>query len=99
MKRSIAMLLVLILLGCAGPVATRGFGDQNVDERGVVRKQSNSSAHSNRLALVIGNANYSNAPLQNPVNDAKAMAQTLRGLGFNVIQEENLSRAGILVKR
>jgi hypothetical protein len=39
-----------------------------------------------RSALVIGNANYEDAPLKNPVNDAKAMANTLRELNFDVIE-------------
>jgi formylglycine-generating enzyme required for sulfatase activity len=42
-----------------------------------------------RLALVIGNSAYANSPLKNPINDARAMAQTLRGLGFEVIVREN----------
>lgn len=45
-----------------------------------------------RVALVIGNAAYKSAPLQNPVNDSRAMARTLRGLGFDVIERQNLSR-------
>jgi hypothetical protein len=43
----------------------------------------------NRLALVVGNATYATSPLRNPVNDARAMAQTLRDLGFDVILREN----------
>ena len=39
-----------------------------------------------RVALVIGNAAYPGAPLANPVNDARAMGETLRGLGFSVIE-------------
>ena len=40
-----------------------------------------------RVALVIGNAAYAgNAALANPTNDAKAMAETLRGLGFTVVE-------------
>ncbi len=40
-----------------------------------------------RVALVIGNASYAgNAALNNPGNDAKAMAETLRKLGFAVIE-------------
>jgi len=31
-----------------------------------------------RTALVIGNGAYANGPLRNPVNDARAMARTLR---------------------
>ena len=39
-----------------------------------------------RLALVIGNADYLNTnPLQNPVNDAKAIAEALKDVGFTVM--------------
>jgi hypothetical protein len=37
-----------------------------------------------RSALVIGNADYSFAPLRNPINDAKAMAKSLEEAGFEV---------------
>ena len=37
-----------------------------------------------RKALVIGNSTYPTLPLKNPVNDARAMATTLRELGFEV---------------
>ena len=43
-----------------------------------------------RVALVIGNSNYKNSPLKNPVNDARDMAVKLRGLGFTVIERDNL---------
>ncbi len=39
-----------------------------------------------RIALVIGNAAYPEAPLVNPINDARAMAQKLRGFGFDVVE-------------
>ena len=42
-----------------------------------------------RVALVIGNGSYKSAPLKNPVNDARAMATALQGLGFEVIEREN----------
>jgi hypothetical protein len=38
-----------------------------------------------RVALVIGNSNYSMSPLVNPVNDARAMSEVLRKLGFDVV--------------
>ena len=44
------------------------------------------AAAEQRIALVIGNGAYENAPLTNPVNDARLMAETLRGLGFDVIE-------------
>jgi len=41
-----------------------------------------------RVALVVGNSNYSNASLflANPKNDAEDVAAALRGIGFEVIQ-------------
>ncbi|MBF0265758.1 MAG: caspase family protein [Gammaproteobacteria bacterium] len=42
------------------------------------------SASQTRVALVIGNADYQNAPLRNPVNDAKDMSKALKQYGFNV---------------
>ncbi len=42
------------------------------------------AANETRVALVIGNSNYKSAPLKNPVNDAKAIADKLQGLGFKV---------------
>ena len=44
-----------------------------------------------RVALVIGNASYANAsPLANPLNDARAVADKLAALGFEVSRHENL---------
>ncbi|MBI3512683.1 MAG: caspase family protein [Proteobacteria bacterium] len=45
-----------------------------------------------RVALVIGNGAYKEAPLKNPVNDARAMATALQGLGFEIIKRENASQ-------
>jgi hypothetical protein len=45
-----------------------------------------------RLALVIGNSAYREAPLRNPVNDVRAMAQRFRDLGFTVIAHENATK-------
>lgn len=44
----------------------------------------------NRVALVVGNANYSNNPLVNPVNDAQSVAAALRAAGFEVTEKYNL---------
>ncbi|MGY4503963.1 putative caspase-like protein [Bradyrhizobium sp. GM24.11] len=39
-----------------------------------------------RVALVVGNSSYQNAPLlPNPANDAAAIAATLKGAGFDVV--------------
>lgn len=45
-----------------------------------------------RVALVIGNSAYRVAPLPNPVNDARDMAQALVKLGFDVIHKENATQ-------
>ncbi|MBP7553419.1 MAG: SUMF1/EgtB/PvdO family nonheme iron enzyme [Spirochaetes bacterium] len=40
------------------------------------------SADDKRMALIIGNSNYKEGFLRNPVNDAKAMDRSLKELGF-----------------
>src|SRR5881628_1390105 len=49
-----------------------------------------------RIALVIGNAAYRNDPLDNPVNDARLIAQSLKQSGFSVSLQENLDRRGLV---
>ena len=44
-----------------------------------------------KAALVIGNSAYRVGALKNPVNDAQAVAASLRTLGFDVTQRENTS--------
>jgi hypothetical protein len=53
-----------------------------------------SAAHAEkRVALVVGNSDYESAPrLNNPINDAKALAETLEGLGFVVEHRADLDR-------
>ena len=50
------------------------------------------AAPSKRIALVIGNAAYPQ-PLLNPVNDARAMAERLRRLGFEVLLRTDITAA------
>ena len=62
---------------------------QNMTSPPVVRGGS-------RLALVIGNGGYRNAPkLPNPANDARAVAKTLREIDFQVIEATDLDRTGM----
>jgi uncharacterized caspase-like protein len=44
-----------------------------------------------RVALVIGNAAYADAPLRNPVRDMREVATSLQDIGFVVSARENLS--------
>ena len=46
-----------------------------------------------RIALVIGNTRYRDAPLKNPVNDAKAIAGELQQTGFTVNLQLDAGRA------
>jgi hypothetical protein len=62
------------------------------DDRDFTVSSSAKSASIKKLALVIGNSNYSEAPLKNPVNDARSMARALQNLGFSVIAKENLNQ-------
>ncbi len=45
-----------------------------------------------RIALIIGNANYSIGSLANPVNDAHAISRILKKAGFNVSQYTDLGQ-------
>jgi hypothetical protein len=45
-----------------------------------------------RVALVIGNGAYGDAPLRNAVNDARSMGARLGALGFHVITAEDAGR-------
>lgn len=59
-----------------------------------------SSAHADRVALVIGNDSYLNLPgdqqLRKAVNDSRTMAEALEGIGFTVIRGENLDRQAMI---
>ncbi|HLF84935.1 MAG TPA: caspase domain-containing protein [Blastocatellia bacterium] len=64
------------------------------DQRGLHIQKA---AKESRVALVIGNSDYKTIkPLgQNPVNDAKDIAQILRDLGFEVIYGDDETRDGM----
>ena len=51
----------------------------------------------NKVALVIGNGAYQNAPgLPNPPNDARDMANLLRALGFTVVEGINVDKRAMI---
>ncbi|MBN2141182.1 MAG: caspase family protein [Desulfovibrionaceae bacterium] len=50
------------------------------------------AVHGRRVALVIGNGAYPQAPLKNPVHDAKDMAAALQKLGFEVILRQDVGQ-------
>ena len=53
-------------------------------------------AQGKRVALVIGNSAYTSTPsLENPKNDASDMADTLEGLGFQVVKGVDLTKSAM----
>lgn len=48
-----------------------------------------------RFALVIGNSRYAEAPLRNPANDANAIAEELKRLGFTVSVQMDAKRVAM----
>jgi uncharacterized caspase-like protein len=80
------------------PVAgTRSIGE---DDTSAPSPATDSGSMGGRVALVIGNGNYISpiAPdLKNPKNDAHAVADVLRRLGFrSVIEKHDLDKTGML---
>ncbi len=49
-----------------------------------------------KVALVVGNSKYKEAPLKNPANDAKAIGETLKGAGFEVTMKLDTGREELL---
>jgi formylglycine-generating enzyme required for sulfatase activity len=83
MNRKLILAAVLVSAGCLfePPISTAQ------QQRG----QTIQSKAVQRTALVIGNSNYEQGPLRNPANDARAMGNTLKDLGFNVMLHFNLN--------
>lgn len=49
-----------------------------------------------RIALVIGNAKYKDAPLKNPINDAQSIANELQKVGFKVTIQLDANRLALV---
>ena len=48
-----------------------------------------------KIALVLGNSRYKDAPLKNPANDAAAIAEALKAVGFEVTAKLDADKAGM----
>jgi hypothetical protein len=57
---------------------------------------ANPAADPSRLALIIGNSSYHDAPLVNPANDAKAVGALFTQAGFTVDSRLNATRVEML---
>ncbi|ETR68737.1 MAG: hypothetical protein OMM_10218 [Candidatus Magnetoglobus multicellularis str. Araruama] len=53
------------------------------------------SVSEKRVALIIGNAAYKSMPLQNTLNDARAMENALRECDFQIIRELDAGRSSM----
>lgn len=79
-----AAMMCLATIGCA-----RGVRESNAARR---LRVGPSKDIGRRLALVIGNQNYAEDPLKNARKDAKDISSKLRSLGFDVVDETDLSK-------
>jgi cyclophilin family peptidyl-prolyl cis-trans isomerase len=59
-------------------------GRSQQDQRGLIKLGATAPTSEGRTALVIGNAAYTEGRLNNPVNDATAIAAALQEMGFQV---------------
>ena len=91
------------LLLCAGLLGSLlGFGHAGTAFAGapnaaIANGPRSLPAAEPRVALVIGNSRYQNAPpLANPYNDAQSVAQLLNSAGFEVTAATDLTRSDII---
>ncbi|MGH9939188.1 MAG: caspase family protein, partial [Blastocatellia bacterium] len=69
---------------------------RTIQERGQGTNRPANPTTEPRVALVIGNGAYQDAPLLNPVNDASDMAAALKKVGFDVIAGQNRTQGAML---
>ena len=86
LRTFLVVLTTILFLGSSSAILAQ-------TSKGISRKDAPADEGSGpRSALVIGNAGYESAPLRNPVNDAREMANTLQGLNFQVELLEDASQ-------
>jgi tetratricopeptide (TPR) repeat protein len=92
-RQSVVTTLTLILATAGTLVGLPSGSLRAQQDRQLVQPGSTNANNGKRIALVIGNGAYTNAPpLKNPPNDARDMAATLKALGFEVSSGVNLSQ-------
>jgi len=99
MKKILTFFVIALLVsGCQStktqqddpsPPNARDFTRRQKSQPRLVQKGEPNSL---QKALVIGNSEYDYSRLHNPVNDAKAMTDTLVNMGFYVTRATNLNR-------
>ena len=76
---SVRLVITAIVMLCLAPAAALAQGPAGAPAE-------------RRIALLIGNGDYPAAPLRNPANDARTMAQALGEVGFEVMFFENVDQ-------
>ena len=85
------VLLSLLLTSCANNNSIyKGTSVESEKSYKTIQRPNNSNVQKfKRVALVIGNNDYEEAPLNNAVNDARAMRAFLKSKKFEVLYAEN----------
>jgi uncharacterized caspase-like protein len=94
-RRSITIAIVLVGLVSLAIGAHAALNKRSLDVvKAAEAAQLSQAAKPPRIALVIGNGHYpdANAPLTQPINDARAITAALRREGFDVDVVEDASR-------
>lgn len=97
LRRLAAVLVALQIVSAMTPALAQGIQKKDAVRPAGVSPKAGPPAgvrqepvvRDRRLALVVGNATYRQKPLDNSVNDARAVAETLKELGFEVMLREN----------
>src|ERR1700716_4002023 len=95
-RRSIAVAAALAGMVSLAIGAHAALNKRALDAAQAIPTEQTADAtkRASRLALVIGNGHYpdANAPLSQPINDARALTSALRGNGFDVDVVEDASK-------
>ncbi|MDP1582861.1 MAG: caspase family protein [Bradyrhizobium sp.] len=103
-RRSLTIAAVLVATVSLGLGAHAALNKRALDaaraiafapgEAGVAEGSAKGAAKGSKIALVIGNGHYpdANAPLAQPINDARALTAKLRSSGFDVDVVEDASK-------
>lgn len=90
-KLGIFVALLVLAMLCVPTQHSTAQQDNRQLNQEPAQQTNPSSEH--RIALVIGNGAYTNAPaLKNPPNDARDMTATLKALGFDVVSGINVNQ-------
>ena len=94
-RRSVAVVAGLVGMVSLAIGAHAALNKRALDAaKAIGTEQSADSGKQSRLALIIGNGHYpdASAPLNQPINDARALTATLRQSGFDVDVVEDASK-------